>query len=335
VKLRAARLPEDAAINATSVEQSSAEVRVQLLLKEAAKIRSEANRAKEEATIAQHAASEAEVEVQRVKGEEEICHWKMPPWCAPAFQYRDLSYGQCVSDDHSRPWCSHDRSFSGGWSECSLTCEPKSRVDRMPNKMVLSQTGASVTRLADQTEANVTRLADQAELNSTSDQFPPIAMPPGPDGMAPNYLVPVYIPATDLQSAGRTPQSGGLRSPFEGARLPGLPSRNEPGFGAAASLDESGYMAVGSRVDTPEMTMFVRRAIAQIGCVITDQLALAGFVPWYSGEADDQSFTKLDSELRCLCSNGQGPQWLQPIDPKNPPRRGMIECTGRAQYFRG
>lgn len=307
VKLQTAGLPRDTAINATALQQSSAAVQVRFLLEEAAKMRSEANMAKEEATNAQHEALEAEGEEQRLKGEEEICHWKMPPWCAPAFQYRDLQYGQCVSDDHPRPWCSHDRSFSGSWSECSLACEPKSRVDRLAKRMVLSQTAA-----------NVTRLADQAELNSTSDQFPagdPIAMPPG--GMAPNYLVPVYIPAINLQSAGGTTQSGGMRG-----------SRNG-GFGAAAALDESGYMSVSSRVDTPEMTMYVRRAIAKIGCLITDELALAGFVPWYSGEADEQSFTKLDSELRCLCTRGQGPQWLQPIDPNNPPRGGMLECTGR------
>lgn len=105
--------------------------------------------------------------------------------------------------------------------------------------------------------------------------------------------------------------------------------RQDPTNGASANLDETGYVAVAELCDSAEMTRFVRRLISAIGCRITNQNALVGFVPWYSGEADVQSFDKLDGEIRCLCTRGQGPPWLEPIDPANPPTGGLLKCTGR------
>jgi hypothetical protein len=104
---------------------------------------------------------------------------------------------------------------------------------------------------------------------------------------------------------------------------------NDEVHGASAKLDETGYSVVAALCDSSEMTRFVRRLISAIGCRITDQNALVGFVPWYSGEADVQTYEKLDGELRCLCTRGQGPQWLEPIDPNDPPTGGLLKCTGR------
>jgi hypothetical protein len=108
-----------------------------------------------------------------------------------------------------------------------------------------------------------------------------------------------------------------------------LDTQQTPYDGATAPLDETGYTAIAELCDSPEMTRFVRRQISAIGCRITDQNALAGFVPWYSGEADVQSYDKLDGELRCLCTRNQGPPWIEPIDPNNPPIGGLLKCTGR------
>jgi hypothetical protein len=105
--------------------------------------------------------------------------------------------------------------------------------------------------------------------------------------------------------------------------------KQNPYDGATAPLDETGYVAIAELCDSPEMTRFVRRQISAIGCRITDQNSLAGFVPWYSGEADVQSYDKLDGELRCLCTRNQGPPWLEPIDPSNPPTGGLLKCSGR------
>mmetsp|Transcript_80261 Transcript_80261/g.126576 ORF Transcript_80261/g.126576 Transcript_80261/m.126576 type:complete len:448 (-) Transcript_80261:277-1620(-) len=99
--------------------------------------------------------------------------------------------------------------------------------------------------------------------------------------------------------------------------------------GSNAPLDEVGYTAIAELCDSAEMARFVRRLISAIGCRITDQNALVGFVPWYSGEADVQSYDKLNGELRCLCARGQGPPWIEPIDPSNPPAGGLLKCTGR------
>merc|ERR1719271_1023594 len=165
------------------------------------------------------------------------------------------------------------------------------------------------------------RAKSRVETNSSQvPQAGPIAVPPG--GLDPNYLVPVYIPAINLQSGNSVQQQlGGFGATMSTA--------SAYGPGATATLEESGYLSVAALCDSAEMAMFVRRVVAQIGCLITNEKNLEGFAPWYSGEADVQSFTKLDSELRCLCTRGQGPPWLTPIDPNNPPTGGMLTCTGR------
>lgn len=279
----------------TVAEKSEAQD--EFVVQEAAKVRLQADKAKEEAQEAQRAALEAQEAVQKAKGNEEICFWKMPTWCAPVFMYEDIEYGECVKDESYRPWCSHDATFTDAWSECSFTCEPRSRAEKS---------------------------AQLLHVNSTHGQLPaagPIGVPSG--GASSDYLVPVYIPAASLQSGGDRQLSLGQVG-TENRDLAAF-----DGVGATALLDETGYMEVAELTDTPEMAMFVRRAIARIGCLITDEQGLAGFMPWYSGEADVQSFAKLDSELRCLCTRAQGPQWLQAIDPNNPPQGGMGKCTGR------
>jgi hypothetical protein len=104
---------------------------VQLLVEQAAKIRSEARAAKHAAAEAQEAARKAESEVQRAKEREDVCHWKMPSACASSFTHKNKLYGACVQlDDEPRPWCSNDASFSGSWSECTYVCENRSSVSR-------------------------------------------------------------------------------------------------------------------------------------------------------------------------------------------------------------
>jgi hypothetical protein len=166
------------------------------------------------------------------------------------------------------------------------------------------------------------QMSNKVMMNASLEQYPkagPIAIPP--HGLDVNYLVPVYVPAINLQSGG-----GGTTLPPGVDATTSQPGQNS---GAMASLDETGYTTIAGLCDSAEMTMFVRRVIADIGCSITDEFGLTGFVPWYSGEADVQSFPRLDGELRCLCTRGQGPIWLQPTDPLNPPTGGLLRCTGR------
>jgi len=400
LKLKREKIFLDAGLTADQQRQVEAE----LMIKEATKMRDEAERAKHDAAEAQLAAQKAEAEILKAKDAEEICYWKMPTWCMASFVYRGASRTGCIDGENSRPWCSHDVTFSGGWSECSFTCEQRSRMENIAKSIVLGQirsetadigvraesrtgtTGVGVRaesragadnsgvrgeshagaddsgiraesragsdgigvraesragtagsgvraksragsddsgsgEAKAETDGSGVRAASRVETNSSQvPQAGPIAVPPG--GLDPNYLVPVYIPAINLQSGNSVQQQlGGFGATMSTA--------SAYGPGATATLEESGYLSVAALCDSAEMAMFVRRVVAQIGCLITNEKNLEGFAPWYSGEADVQSFTKLDSELRCLCTRGQGPPWLTPIDPNNPPTGGMLTCTGR------
>jgi hypothetical protein len=235
-----------------------------LLAEEAEKLQTEALQANLFATEAQNEASIAEQAVTLGTAETVVCNWKMSSMCAPTFEYMGFRYDSCVSDDDdSEAWCSHHSLYEGGWSKCSIACEPRSKM-------------LSMTQ-----QASILKEAANSSL----------------DGSAP-------ISFLETQ-------------------------KQDPANGASAPLDETGYTAIAELCDSAEMTRFVRRLISAIGCRITNQNALVGFVPWYSGEADVQSYDKLNGELRCLCTRGQGPPWLEPIDPNNPPTGGLLKCTGR------
>merc|ERR1719375_1752661 len=104
----------------------------------------------------------------------------------------------------------------------------------------------------------LSQMSSKVQSNLTQDQFPtagPIAILPA--GLNVNYLVPVYVPAIALQSGG----TGTTQQP--GATTTTMSGQNA---GTTASLDEAGYMTIAALCDTAEMTMFVRRTIAEIGC---------------------------------------------------------------------
>lgn len=271
-----------------------------LLVQQAIKLREEAKKAKQEAAEAEQAARKAEADAQSVRDDEEICSWKLPTWCQASFQYRGSLRTGCVEGEtRAQPWCSHDAMFSGSWSECIFMCEPRSRMESMTKRIMLGHPvqnfdGAGI------------RETHRGASNSQA------------DGMDSNHLVPVLIPALNLQQSGI-----GIANRLSGGNV------TSNSTGARASLDETGYMAVVAVCDSVEMAMFVRRVISQIGCLPTNEKTIFDFAPWYSGEYDVQSYSKLDRELRCLCTRGQGPQWLRPIDPENPPTGGLLKCTGR------
>lgn len=52
-----------------------------------------------------------------------LCSWQPPQACSPTFNYQGTDYEGCVLADNPTPWCSHDRSHSGAWSNCEKVCE--------------------------------------------------------------------------------------------------------------------------------------------------------------------------------------------------------------------
>jgi hypothetical protein len=75
--------------------------------------------------------------------------------------------------------------------------------------------------------------------------------------------------------------------------------------GAAASLDQTGYVAVADRCCQSEMIEFIKRQIVNLGLEVCFEPGLRGIVPYHSCEHGLQSFDKLtadllrDSEDRC------------------------------------
>lgn len=299
----------DAVTNETRIaaEKNVKVVQAERLLKEAEKLEKEAASASKEADEAQKEATNAQAGAESAT-EDQLCHWKRPARCVASFVYKGKTFDQCVSENGGLPWCSHASNYSAGkgWSHCSYACESRSRLVQMNNSAEAGLNGTLNGSI------NGSQLPVSGAIGI------PLA------GAHPNYLVPVYIPAIDLKSHGIT-------DPVLPTGTPGTTAAPEDPTSPAAtvSLDESGYTEIAAVCDTTEMSRFVRRVITRIGCKITDELHLAGFAPWYSGEADVQTFSKLDSELRCLCTRGQGPLWLEPIDPDNPPTGGLLKCTGR------
>jgi hypothetical protein len=67
--------------------------------------------------------------------------------------------------------------------------------------------------------------------------------------------------------------------------------------GAAASLDQTGYVAVADRCCQSEMIEFTRRHLTQLGFEVCFEPGLKGIVPYHSCEYGLQSFDKLTEDL--------------------------------------
>jgi hypothetical protein len=60
---------------------------------------------------------------QEAANDSELCTWKPPPACSARFEYMGTEYEGCAMwVGHPTPWCSHDRSHSGAWSNCDRIC---------------------------------------------------------------------------------------------------------------------------------------------------------------------------------------------------------------------
>mmetsp|Transcript_93200 Transcript_93200/g.164871 ORF Transcript_93200/g.164871 Transcript_93200/m.164871 type:complete len:421 (-) Transcript_93200:158-1420(-) len=75
-----------------------------------------------------------------------------------------------------------------------------------------------------------------------------------------------------------------------------------------AQLNEQGYEAVAATQDARRMEIFVRRLASDLGMKIVDEGALKGFVPYYSGQKDTQSFEAMREELLSSATPGG---WVQ------------------------
>jgi len=69
------------------------------------------------------------------------------------------------------------------------------------------------------------------------------------------------------------------------------------GEGWTAALSEVGYQSVAGRSSRAHMTAFARRILNEEHKKIMDEAALAGLVPYHSGEISVQSFEKLKQDL--------------------------------------
>jgi hypothetical protein len=67
--------------------------------------------------------------------------------------------------------------------------------------------------------------------------------------------------------------------------------------GAAASLDEKGYLAVAKLKNQKQMQIFINRIIDDRGLYLVDEGGLKGFVPYYSGAKATQTFKALNEEI--------------------------------------
>jgi hypothetical protein len=136
-------------------------------------------------------------------------------------------------------------------------------------------------------------------------------------------MVAIYIPSSSLKAGGENAQAAQVITKYvEVEAGEEAPRKADPsGPGGSVSLDEAGYLEIAGLCDTPEMVMFISRAITGIGCKVTKEKPLYGFAPWFSGEADLQSYGILDVELRCICTHSEGPAWMEPTDASNPPTR--------------
>jgi len=70
-----------------------------------------------------------------------------------------------------------------------------------------------------------------------------------------------------------------------------------PGEGRTAALSEVGYQNVSRRSSRAHMTAFARRILKEENKKVVDEGALAGLVPYHSGEISVQSFDKLKQDL--------------------------------------
>lgn len=72
----------------------------------------------------------------------------------------------------------------------------------------------------------------------------------------------------------------------------------------AVPLNEKGYESIADLRSNHGMELFVRRLASQLGLRIVDKGGLKGFVPYYSGQKDTQSFEALQKELAAAAEEG-------------------------------
>mmetsp|Transcript_103536 Transcript_103536/g.194864 ORF Transcript_103536/g.194864 Transcript_103536/m.194864 type:complete len:646 (-) Transcript_103536:159-2096(-) len=169
---------------------------VQLRVHQAAKMKAEAAVAAAEAAAAQAEAQDAATVAQIVKAQQ-ICHWRMPDDCVRSFYYEGQQYFQCVTVGSDRPWCSTTMGFDGaGWLPCNYTCE-SSGYGALP----ANDSGTWSDAISTAAASLVPPFIDtQAPLQATAPAASPGASAGGAGDMSDDYLVPVLIPHSMLDS---------------------------------------------------------------------------------------------------------------------------------------
>jgi len=92
-----------------------------------------------------------------------------------------------------------------------------------------------------------------------------------------------------------TPLSAGNQQKILATQVEQTPGVNPSG--AAASLDQTGYVAVADRCCQSEMIEFTRRHLTQLGFEVCIESGLRGIVPYHSCEYGLQTFDKLTADL--------------------------------------
>lgn len=82
------------------------------------------------------------------------------------------------------------------------------------------------------------------------------------------------------------------------------------GPGTTVALNEEGYAEVAELKDPQQMEFYVRRIVSQLGFRIVDQGGLHGFVPFYDGEEQVQSYHELEAEIKKAAAKSRNKTWV-------------------------
>lgn len=238
------------------------------------------------------------------------CGWSPAPSCVNEFNYEGNQYVGCTGADHDKKWCSNSDPYLGSWDYCTYTCTQK------PNPVVPVVPVVPIVPVmpVDQSEectwqpalgCSATFQYKGADYTGCTDMDHP-----APWCSRDRVHTEAWYTCTRVCQRPVAPVPVPQPTPTgEDTICARHPEVEKDSIGNAATLDEVGYHITASAESPINMKRFVCRVVAKIGCKVTDQASLLGFVPFYSGIVAHQTYRNLEYELTTLCHAGG--RWVQ------------------------
>lgn len=226
------------------------------------------------------------------------CGWKLADSCVPEMDYEGTHYIGCTDVDHENPWCSNTNPYRGAWQHCVYTC-PNGPVTT-PAPAPVDDTLCTWDLAPECSRAFQYKGIDYTDCVTFDHPTPWCSLDRIHKGSW-TKCTRTCIPA------GAAPTTVPTTSEDPCTRHPDVENDN---IGNTVTLDEIGYQTAATADSPINMKRFICRVVSKIGCKVNDLSSLLAFVPYYSGVAGTQTYSRMETELITKCHAGG--LWVSP-----------------------